>query len=220
MIYLLTRSLTPVRLIRFSLDHFPGHRKQNKARREPHIYRIIICGRILRSRQGAAYTIANSQQVSAILLKNRIRDDFRRPEIQKFPRRACPQTPLVHAPNRTHQISWLRSCILACAYNNARVLHRYSSENRCSYRVYIDTPWSTQLVKVITTLLVAVSACFPAQSPTSDSKLCCVVDPNHSLWLSTSHLTTLRLHMILTKTSTNTDKSSSSQERPISKFNI
>ena len=48
------------------------------------------------------------------------------------------------------------------------------------------------------------------------SKLCRVVDPNHSLWLSTSHLTTLRLHMILTKTSTNTDKSSSSQERLIS----
>ena len=29
-----------------------------------------------------------------------------------------------------------------------------------------------------------------------------MVDPNHSFWLSTSHLTTLRLHMILTKTST------------------
>ena len=47
-------------------------------------------------------------------------------------------------------------------------------------------------------------------------KLCRVVDSNHSLWLSTSHLTTLRLHMILTKTSTRTDKSSSSQERLIS----
>ena len=32
-----------------------------------------------------------------------------------------------------------------------------------------------------------------------------MVDSNHSLWLSTSHLTTLRLHIILTKTSTRTD---------------
>ena len=47
-------------------------------------------------------------------------------------------------------------------------------------------------------------------------KLCRVVDSNHSLWLSTSHLTTLKLHMILTKTSTRTDMSSSSQERLIS----
>ena len=71
------------------------------------------------------------------------------------------------------------------------------------------------MVKIITTLLVELSACFPAPSPpTSDSKLCRVVYPNHSLWLSTSHLTTLRLHMILTKTATKTDKSSSSQERP------
>ena len=31
--YLLTRSLTPVRLIRFSPDHFPEHRKQIKPRR-------------------------------------------------------------------------------------------------------------------------------------------------------------------------------------------
>ena len=43
-----------------------------------------------------------------------------------------------------------------------------------------------------------------------------MVDSNHSLWLSTSHFTTLRLHIILTKTSTRTDKSSSSQERLIS----
>ena len=43
-----------------------------------------------------------------------------------------------------------------------------------------------------------------------------MVDPNHSLWLSASHLPTLRLHMILTKTSTKTDKSSFSQKRLIS----
>ena len=43
-----------------------------------------------------------------------------------------------------------------------------------------------------------------------------MVDPNHSLWLSTSHLPALRLHMKLTKTSTKTDKSSSCQERLIS----
>ena len=49
-------------------------------------------------------------------------------------------------------------------------------------------------------------------------KLCRVVDSNHSLWLSTSHLPALRLHMILTKTSTRTNKSSSPQERLISLF--
>ena len=43
-----------------------------------------------------------------------------------------------------------------------------------------------------------------------------MVDPNHSLWLSASHLPALRLHMILTKTSTKTDKSSFSQKRLIS----
>ena len=43
-----------------------------------------------------------------------------------------------------------------------------------------------------------------------------MVDPNHSLWLSTSHLTALWLHMILTTTSIKTEKSSSSQERVIS----
>ena len=40
---------------------------------------------VFRSRHGMAHTIANSQQVSAILLKNHIRDNFRRPEIQHFP---------------------------------------------------------------------------------------------------------------------------------------
>ena len=43
-----------------------------------------------------------------------------------------------------------------------------------------------------------------------------MVDPNHSLWLSASHLPALRLPMILTKTSTKTDKSSFSQKRLIS----
>ena len=38
-------------------------------------------------------------------------------------------------------------------------------------RVYIDTAWSTKLVKAITTLLVELLPCFPAQSPpASDSK--------------------------------------------------
>ena len=32
-----------------------------------------------------AHTMANSQQISAILPKNRVRDDFRRPEIPNFP---------------------------------------------------------------------------------------------------------------------------------------
>ena len=43
-----------------------------------------------------------------------------------------------------------------------------------------------------------------------------MVDPNHSLWLSASHFPALRLPMILTKTSTKTDKSSFSQKRLIS----
>ena len=43
-----------------------------------------------------------------------------------------------------------------------------------------------------------------------------MVDSNHSLWLSASHLPALRLPMILTKTSTKTDKSSFSQKRLIS----
>ena len=43
-----------------------------------------------------------------------------------------------------------------------------------------------------------------------------MVDPNHSLWLSATHLPALRLPMILTKTSTKTDKSSFSQKRLIS----
>ena len=43
-----------------------------------------------------------------------------------------------------------------------------------------------------------------------------MVDPNHSLWLSASHLPALRLPMILTKISTKTDKSSFSQKRLIS----
>ena len=38
-------------------------------------------------------------------------------------------------------------------------------------RVYIDTTWSAQLGKAITTLLVELLPCFPAQSPpASDSK--------------------------------------------------
>ena len=38
-------------------------------------------------------------------------------------------------------------------------------------RVSIDTAWSTKLVKAITTLLVELLHCFPAQSPpASDSK--------------------------------------------------
>ena len=38
-------------------------------------------------------------------------------------------------------------------------------------RVYIDSTWSTKLEKAITTLLVELLPCFPAQSPTaSDSK--------------------------------------------------
>ena len=107
-----------------------------------------------------------------------------------------------------------RNAIRLKLYTNANIAVR---ARNAALRVYIDTPWSTQLVKVITTLLVELSACFSAQlPPTSDSKPCRVVDPNHSLCLSTSHLTTLRLHMILTKTSTNTDKSSSSQDRLIS----
>ena len=58
----------------------------------------------------------------------------------------------------------------------------------------------------------------PNRHPLQIQKICrhLVVDPNHSLWLSTSHLTMLKLHMILIKTSTMTDKSSSSQERLIS----
>ena len=43
-----------------------------------------------------------------------------------------------------------------------------------------------------------------------------MVDPNHSLWIVTSQLTALRLHMILTKTSEKTDKSSSCQEISLS----
>ena len=43
-----------------------------------------------------------------------------------------------------------------------------------------------------------------------------MVDPNHSLWLPASHLPALRLPMILTKTSTKTEKSSFSQKRLIS----
>ena len=59
-------------------------------------------------------------------------------------------------------------------------------------------------------------SCSIASSVLQILKLCRVVDSNHSLWLLTSHLTTLRLHIILTKTSTNTDKCSSCQERLIS----
>ena len=58
----------------FSPDHFPGHGKLIKPRRA-----------VSRISDVRIYTIANSQQVSAILLKNRIRDDFRRPEIHNFP---------------------------------------------------------------------------------------------------------------------------------------
>ena len=105
-----------------------------------------------------------------------------------------------------------RKIRLACKTTNIAVRAR-----NAAIRVYIDTKWSTQLVKAITTLLVDILPCFPAQSPAaSDSKRCRVVDPNHSLWVSTSHLTTLMLHIILTKTSTMIDKSSSSQERLIS----
>ena len=56
------------------------------------------------------------------------------------------------------------------AFVSANITVKARARN-AAIRVYIDTPWSTQLVKVITTLLVELSACVPAQSPpTSDSK--------------------------------------------------
>ena len=73
--------------------------------------------------------------------------------------------------------------------------------------IIIDISWSTQLVTRARVFLLNLH-------PLEIQKLYRVVDPNHSLLLSTSHLTTLRLHMILTKTSTKTDKFS--QERLIS----
>ena len=63
---------------------------------------------VLRLRHGAAHTI-----VPAMLLKNRIRDDFRRPEIQNFPG-SCMHTLNLTEPLQISweplQISWLRPC--------------------------------------------------------------------------------------------------------------
>ena len=128
--------------------------------------------------------------------------------------RACVLVSRSHTLTLARRGSGLMSSSQGMQLASAKIAVR---ARNAAIRICIDTAWSTKLVKAITTLLVELLPCFPAQSPpASDSKALPLVDSNHSLWLLTSHLTTLRLRMVLTKTSTNTDKSSSSQERPIS----
>ena len=60
-----------------------------------------------------------------------------------------------------------RGMQLALIYN-AKIAVR---ARNAAIMVYIDTAWSTKLVKAITTLFVELLPCFPAQSPpASDSK--------------------------------------------------
>ena len=58
--------------------------------------------------------------------------------------------------------------LYAIYMTNAKIAVR---ARNAAIRVYIDTAWSTKLVKAITTLPVELLPCFPAKSPhASDSK--------------------------------------------------
>ena len=67
------------------ISTLPGLAQLHLFKKQPiHTFRSVI----------VLLSIVNSQQFSTVLQKNRIRDDFRRPEIPNFPGGACPQSTL------------------------------------------------------------------------------------------------------------------------------